>query len=659
MAQRLVIALVAAFTLLACNISDEESGPQLGNAETMDAGGGDMEDASGNSCTPASCSEDDCGTIDDGCGGTIECGECGCTADNFETFCPEMPCMTVTGCDASECAYEPVSCGGFECACEDPDNCSDDELRWCRDSQALTCPADACNPDPSTNSDGSTSYGNVCEQPEGAFCDFSDLCVQGACAGTDCVVADCGQCNLGYWDCDEDGERTCFDIPASSVDPAEINCNDRSADSTFVYLDFDVGTDEPGSGSRDQPFSTLDAAMDAAESRAASGVIVKSGYVYGGTLEVRNGISIYSGFSGAPDWTFDEGFMQVNGGVIGVDATSIDQRTVLHRLQIGNSAPASPGESSYGVRAVDSGSLVLSEVQIAVEPGADGSPGSSGRDGSNGASAPPVFGRAGGSVGPSRCGVSANGGPGGDGGRQLDPGQTGEVSATGIRGGPGGPPGNIGGPGGQAPRAGAAGDSGAAGTRSFEVVDDLWVARGNGTAGTGGSPGFGGGGGGGGGGSPISLFNDFGGGGGGGGGGGCPGDGGTGGGPAGSSFGLFLINSTGLTVIDSQIRAGDGGDGGRGGPGGRGGAGGVGARGAPPSGSSAGAGGKGGDGTPGGNGGAGGGGAGGDSVGVHCEGTTVIPEGSTLEVGSPGAGGNAPNPGDNGVAIPARGCEQQ
>lgn len=405
--------------------------------------------------------------------------------------------------------------------------------------------------------------------------------------------------------------------------------------------------------------------MAAAQTRGAKGLIVRDGLVLTTALQVRNGISIYGGYSGVPEWKpVANGWLDVNvtsaptsGNVVAVFAANITERTVLHRVRIWTGNATVPGSSTYGIHAFNSSSLVLSESQVQSGNGAngsDGSDGARGQDGGNGlhgTNADPTVpywlntipgeGGIGGTN--SECPI-ANGGGGGLGGYGNQNGQAGSGpdGAGGLGAGIGGTatPGEDGGVSAATPSVGAPGSRGLA---NYTITNQIFVNNGNGGNGANGSHGLGGGGGGGAGGS-IILNNSgpdyylYGGGGGGGGAGGCGGGGGGGGSAGGSSFGLFAINSTGLQVIDSSIRSQNGGGGGSGGR-----AGGWGNRGS--SGSAGGGfrprGGSGGNGRTGAMGGPGGGGAGGISVAIYCENTQISPVRSTMTTRQAGVGGSA------------------
>jgi len=622
-------------------------------------------------CTPVTqCALDQCGMITDGCGSTIDCGTCGCIDDNFAEFCPSRPCEVATSCNADrECVYEPVTCGGSACVCAGA-TCTDTEIRDCRDPNALVCPADFCDPSPSMV-DGEVVYANACTQPAGANCDFSNLCAEGSCSGATCEEAQCGLCNLGFWECaPTTTDATCYDVPLSAVDAAATNCNDNSANSTFIYLDHVAGTDAAGSGSKAQPYKTFEVAVAAAKQRGAKGVIIRSGLTLNSTLTLENGISLYGGFSGAPNWKYDGGTFNVNvsttdanGNVIAVMAHDITERTVLYRVNIESGKAVAQKSSSYGVHALNAAGLVLQEVNIVASEGSNGlngRKGSDGKDGGNGGSG--LSDRAPGAPGINSNCALANGGIGGIGAfAGNNSGLSGGATPRNILGGDGGSPTQAGQVGHSTSITGVEGSGGAGGLHAYQLLANLYVPTGDGKEGTDGGEGFGGAGGGGSGGvkfsTGISTTTLPGAGGGGGAAGGCGGKAGSEGLAGGGSFGIFALTSTGLQIIDSSVKSGDAGNGGKGGDGG--------AFGTPGSFGVGGLaqftnvfGGHGGPGTRGGAGGAGGGGAGGDTYAIFCEGTTVMSANTTLAHGAAGAGGiSAGADGENGAAGDTLNCQ--
>jgi hypothetical protein len=447
---------------------------------------------------------------------------------------------------------------------------------------------------------------------------------------------------------------------------ADTNCDGidgSEANAIFVSI---TGSDT-GSGTRASPLRTIAAAVAVAAGQVKH--VYATGGVYAGVLNVANGVGFYGGYG--IDWTrslLNEtriGGGLMSGGTVGALVSGVTAPTTLQHLKLAPGAPTSPGDSSYGVRAVGSPGLILESVVAIGAPGASGSAGAAGRNGVNGrqgtaggggSCGDDIGGDGGGVEGPR---FGRQGGEGGDGGRGDGAahgfnGKTGQQGA-GVGGGPGGAGGFAGDPG----EPGAAGENGAlglfkgdgAGGAGGTVMDGLWRSnlsqRGND-----GTDGSGGGGGGGGGAQDCIFCNNGGGNGGGEGGeGGEGGRGGTAGGGGGGSFGIFLVNSSGATIRNSVITASDGGAGGLGGNGGQGGAGGLRGLGGAVCTSEVGRGGNGGLGGAGGRGGAGGGGAGGPSIALYRQNSVIAYSGNTFAHGFGGAGGaSAGNAGSPGQA---------
>ena len=413
--------------------------------------------------------------------------------------------------------------------------------------------------------------------------------------------------------------------------------------------------------------------MTAAENRGAKGIIIRDGLTVTDRLVVKNGISLYGGFTGAPDWKLTPaGVLNVNvsapvgqGNIVAVQAHDITDRTVLFRVRVQSANATESGASSYGIHAMNAAGLVLEQSQVRAGNGAVGTGGTNGSNGRNGSpGAPGIVGLNadvfnGGAPGVNPDCPSANGGLGGRGGFGVGvPGTRGSNAAAGTSGGNGGSPSQSG-QNGQSPQIfNLPGSNGAGGVATYSVTNGLWYNDGDGANGDNGLNGRGGGGGGGGGGGLSISGVRNGGGGGGGASGGCAGAAGTRGLAGGGSFGIFAIDSTGLQINNSIVESGRGGNGGRGGTGGSGGASASG--GAPGTGSSgSGDGGRGGNSTPGSAGGHGGGGAGGITVAIYCENSQITPgDETTLTTGARGEGGvSAGQDGDPGFAAETQGCE--
>lgn len=318
---------------------------------------------------------------------------------------------------------------------------------------------------------------------------------------------------------------------------------------------------------------------------------------------------------------------------------------VFRQMDVTSGPAAEDHPSTYGMRILNGGQVILDHSRVTGEnarngaPGAAGTNGAGGCGGANGEPSTTVATEGTIPAGPVTCNVSPErlGGPGGGGGQPAAPGEealaAGGDGTDGGAGGPNTPTGGTGGIGdcppgpgqpGISSEAGATGGAGADATTDPPAAGGLWTGV-DGLNGKTGTAGIGGSGSGGGGGQTCPPPdpadpdpgdpNVAGGSGGRGGQGAEAGSGGLGGKAGGSSFGVYLHGPASRLVAAAPtvIVSGQGGDGGSGGAGGRGGAGGDGGKGTvqagvPPQGrNSAGAGGGGG--------GAGGGGAGGGAAG--------------------------------------------
>jgi hypothetical protein len=443
----------------------------------------------------------------------------------------------------------------------------------------------------------------------------------------------------------------------------DTNCDGMDGDASRAVFVSPTGDDANAGTTRSQPKRTLAAAVAAAEG-LGDDVYATSG-VYAERLSVANGVDVVGGYSA--DWATRSlaAETRITGSsgsaAVAVNATA---PTLLQLLTLAPGAPVGFGASSYGLRAVGSPGLVVERVSATASAGNGGAGGGNGAPGQPGGPGQPgVTGECDRFQGPGGAGgtspVGRTGGAGGFGGSQGA--NTGQGGFSGLVVGGGGGAGGPGGAGGTTGHTGGAGNNGDPGSRGSDGSggaggfsgSGTWTTSAGGTGGNG-TNGHGGGGGGGGGGQGGTFVNDGGGnGGGGGGGGGEGGHGGGGGGGGGGSFGVFLVNSSGATVIDSVIAAGNGGPGGNGGSGGSAGAGGSRGLGATYCTSEIGAGGNGGVGGAGGLGGHGGGGAGGPSIALYTTGG-VTTSGNSLSFATGGAGGGSSgNAGTAGVALAA------
>ena len=440
------------------------------------------------------------------------------------------------------------------------------------------------------------------------------------------------------------------------------------------------GIDTPFSGlTPDLPCATIQHAIDRAIETGVSVIRIQAG-TYPGTIELADGLVIQGGYDSNWQWgnyldpahqVILSGGINTEGQAVTILASDLQQGSLLVDLEIrGPAATGSVGgvsRSSYGVHVRDS-VLQLTRVRLV---GGFGAVGLTGDPGTDLTATPAAAGQSGGDADQyfSPCdatsagagGLAGGGGPSGGGnggtGGTMDSdccgtipnpfcddydATSGDSGADGAGaggwggGGSGGGTCNAGGDG--AP--GAPGTSGIGGTGSSaggNLVGEYWVPF-NGFGGSTGSAGGGGGGGGGSGGCDTGT-DSHGAGGGGGGGGGIPSPtAATGGSGGGSSFGLFVLGFSEVTLLDSVVIRGVAGVGGTGGLPGPGQPGGNGGSGGSASGNADG-GGDGGDGGDGGASGGGGGGSGGDSRAVWSEISDVLGIGVVVSGGTPGIGG--------------------
>jgi len=491
-------------------------------------------------------------------------------------------------------------------------------------------------------------------------------------------TADTGPCPRDFVDLDGEAANGCeyfcpFDEATDVPDPAfeDRNCDGMDGDRALGLFVASTGDDDnPGTPGR--PLRTVGTAIG-----RASGLQIPAIYIAEGTYQERivlaNGVSLYGGYASDGSWARSAEHVTtlrtaevVAGRLIGVQGASITEPTEVALVEIRTGVPNVPGTTNYGLACLACPALVLTGDLIEAGPGADGAAGAPGASGDAGANGSPGGdgtcsngNGAGGAGGVSTC--DRAGGSGGAGGAEGDnPGEVGGEGGGGTVGGASGDvadcrgrDGGVGQPG----DGGGDGGDGPGGASGGEVVDGFWTGH-AGMMGGDGAAGNGGGGGGGGGGQGehgcCALCDDGGGNGGGGGGaGGCVGGGGGGGQAGGGSFGVFLVDSGGATLLHNIIRSADGGDGGAGAAGGAGGAPGEGGAGATSCNDQIGRGGAGGRGGVGGAGGSGGGGAGGDSFGLTLIRSDVTQIDNDLGFGAAGAGGDSPdNPGGAGFMGP-------
>jgi hypothetical protein len=636
-------------------------------------------------CAPMAADCD--GNLANGCEVNIgadptNCGACAatCVFDNASAICMGGSCA-IESCsgDFEDCDQDPTN--GCEASLNSLDHCGacDDVCDYDNASAQCgsgTCTFQACQQD-FNDCDGDLTNGcEVDTQTNLSHCGGCNLACTYPNANAACNTGSCDfvDCRAGWVDLNDNNADGCeYQCTFQSSDDApdaagtDANCDGLDGDASRGIFVSTNGSDS-ASGTRDAPMASIGAALTLAQSSSGLDQIYVATGQYEEQVTLADGISIFGGYDEASNWARTGGatsrilYSATSGMMIAVKGTGITSPTVLGMLDIATDDAPGQGQSNYGLHCTDCDGLEIRNTQLtsgAASQGDDGDGGQSGFDahgrgynggtGGNGSCDGGGYGR-GGFGGTSGCG--RDGGRGGDGGGEgSNSGDTGRSGNYGTSGGFGGSSSAGDGGGGSPGTSGSNGSNGQGGSGG-QVLGGLWAGD-SGSVGTGGGHGDGGGGGGGGGGQGGFFVNDgSGNGGGGGGGGGCGGKGGDGGQAGGSSFGLFLVNSTGVTLENNVIASGNGASGGTGGGGGFGSSGGSGITGGRYCLGEVGGGGTGGSGGSGGTGGHGGGGAGGHSYGVYRQNTTLsLPGTNTITTGQPGGGGTSSgNQGTSGTA---------
>jgi len=620
-------------------------------------------------------------------GDALNCGGCGivCAMPDGHAACVDGMCV-VDSClpQRADCDADPAN--GCETDLRSVEHCGACGEVCEFDNGRAQCGAGACTFEgcvaPFSNCDGVLTNG--CETDTDSSLEHCGGCNLGcafAGASASCNGGSCEflKCDADTVDLNNDLSDGCEcqitdanDVPDSAG--LDTNCDGIDGDASRGIFVATTGSDT-AAGTRDAPLKTISKALTLAASVSGLDHIYVATGQYAEQVTLANGVSIFGGYDATDNWKRIGGapttiFYDGPGERIAVRGVGITSATVLGMLEVRTAHTTVASQSNYALHCKNCSALVIQNSKITAGNGGNGAAGSNGLSGAsafgsgsnggiggNGQGDGANYGL-GGTGGASGCGRT--GGTGGRGGlRGENPGLNGGTGISGTPGGAGGlgdygflgATGKPGKPGSTGATA-ATGQNGSGGAGG-QVLNDFWRGE-SGSDGTHGAHGNGGGGGGGGGGQAVgnSSWNGSGNGGGGGGGGGCGGRLGTGGSAGGGSFGLFLVNSTGITLTNNTITSGNGGNGGRGGSGGSGSAGGTGMRGGNADTGEVGAGGAGGNGSRGGNGGAGGGGAGGNSYGVYRQNTTLtLPAGNLITHGNSGTGGSsAGNAGSNGLA---------
>ena len=195
---------------------------ELDVGETSGETSGEISEDPGTTCQPSTCAELNatCGSIDDGCGTSIDCGTC----EGTDGQCLDNQCSCIPDCDGKDCGFDGCSgfCGAHQGGCPDPlelcfqgvctcqpdcagkecgtdscgGSCGDctDGLN-CNDGE---CAPEACDANCNNKDCGSNGCDGVCGAHLGGCPSPQDICFQGvctcqpACDGKDCGSDGCG-----------------------------------------------------------------------------------------------------------------------------------------------------------------------------------------------------------------------------------------------------------------------------------------------------------------------------------------------------------------------------------------------------------------------------------------------------------------------------------
>ena len=192
----------------------------------------------GDACVPTTCTEQNanCGTLPDGCNGTLDCGECpvgqNCGAAG-PNLCGEGECIPTTCAQVgAECGSISDGCGNIlDCGgCPSGETCGAITANQC-DVVCVPTTCDEQNAECGTISDGCSGTLDCGACPAGETCgaDAPNQCGEGPCVPTTCAAQgaqcgsipdgcsgtlDCGECGPGQV-CGSVTANICSDIPCT------------------------------------------------------------------------------------------------------------------------------------------------------------------------------------------------------------------------------------------------------------------------------------------------------------------------------------------------------------------------------------------------------------------------------------------------------------
>ena len=157
-------------------------------------------------CEPATdCGDVTCGSIDDGCGGALACGECAEGSTCTDGSCVE-DCVPSQDCGDATCGPVDDGCGGsIECG-ECPEGQGCDQGTCVEGCVPATCAEGACG-----DSDDGCGGTIACGE-----CAAGSTCTDGMCV-EDCVPMSCGERGCGDMDDGCGGTTSCGDCAEGST----------------------------------------------------------------------------------------------------------------------------------------------------------------------------------------------------------------------------------------------------------------------------------------------------------------------------------------------------------------------------------------------------------------------------------------------------------
>jgi hypothetical protein len=177
-------------------------------------------------------------------------------------------------------------------------------------------------------------------------------------------------------------------IDAPDDQYADTNCDGVDGDvaqAVFVAPP-DGGGDDTHSGTLSEPVATITKALEIAGALPKDVYVLEGTYAESATLAVPSQVSIYGGYVAAGPWGPFTGARTGKSAIMG-SATAISisgENNNLDHLSVESAAGANPGESSIGILAAGSKSLLLNALTVYADNGAPGADGATGANGASG-----------------------------------------------------------------------------------------------------------------------------------------------------------------------------------------------------------------------------------------------------------------------------------